>query len=386
MAMFLSDMGEIAVKNAVDPDLRFYRVTSNFSATPLKNRSLTWKPCTSDSAAPFSAVAYYFGATLRREIGIPIGLIAAPIGGARIEPFMPREVFQQTPGLEPIAEEIRQADADYFVAVQRFRESNSIDQWLNEAGTAIKEKRSLPSPVELPVHKLVTDKQQPSTLFNGMQSPLKDFPIKGIIWQQGFSNGNEHETYLVKISALVKYWRSVWGDSIPVYYGQYSPCKLITPEFMETLSQIRSRVPNTEMVVTNDIGYDFDLHPKNKDIVGYRFALIALAKTYGKPMTDCAGPVYRSMAIEGSKIRIHFDNAQSGLAVRGNSPLGWFEIAGADGSFVPAQAEVDGSTILVWSEKIRSPERVRMGWDHLSTPNLMNRAGLPAAIFRTHRD
>jgi len=108
-----------------------------------------------------------------------------------------------------------------------------------------------------------------------------------------------------------------------------------------------------------------------------------LAKTYGVKELVYSGPLYRSMTVEGNRIRVYFDHTGSGLASRDGNPLSWFEIAGADGNFSKAQAEIEGDTVVVWSELVHQPSTVRFAWHCEAMPNLMNKEGLPAATFRT---
>jgi sialate O-acetylesterase len=136
------------------------------------------------------------------------------------------------------------------------------------------------------------------------------------------------------------------------------------------------------MAVTTDIGVLGNIHPPNKQEVGRRLALWALAKTYGRKDIVCSGPLYKSMKIENGKIRVSFDYA-GGLAARDGKDLSWFEVAGADQKFQPAKAVIDGETVLVGSDAIKDPVAVRFGWRDVAQPNLVNQARLPASPFRT---
>ena len=144
-------------------------------------------------------------------------------------------------------------------------------------------------------------------------------------------------------------------------------------------------IPHTGMAVISDVGHVQDIHPRNKQDVGKRLALWALAKDYGQEDLVHSGPLYKSMAIEGSKIRLRFDHTGSGLASRDKKPLDWFLIAGENGRFVKAQAEIDGNTIVVSSDAIAKPTAARFAWHQEAVPNLINKEGLPAGPFRTNR-
>jgi len=135
------------------------------------------------------------------------------------------------------------------------------------------------------------------------------------------------------------------------------------------------------MAVTTDIGNIVDIHPKNKQEVGRRLALWALANTYGKDMV-CSGPLYDSMSIEGDKIRIRFKHVGGGLVSKGGPPA-YFTIAAAGGQFLPATATIDGETLIVDSDRVAEPVAVRFAWFDTAVPNLFNKEGLPASPFRT---
>ncbi|MGB7294052.1 MAG: hypothetical protein WBC70_00545 [Candidatus Aminicenantales bacterium] len=143
------------------------------------------------------------------------------------------------------------------------------------------------------------------------------------------------------------------------------------------------RLPATGMAVTTDITDLNDIHPRNKKDVGNRLALWARAGIYGESNVCPSGPLYKSMSVEGTRIRIVFDHVAGGLISNDGLPLKWFEIAGADHIFYKAAAEIDGETVIVSSPRVAAPRAVRFGWHQSAIPNLANRAGLPASPFRT---
>jgi sialate O-acetylesterase len=190
------------------------------------------------------------------------------------------------------------------------------------------------------------------------------------------------------MQALINGWRAVWkqGD-FPFYYVQLAPFRyggdpLLLAQIWEAQRNSLS-IPNTGMAVITDVTNLADIHPKNKQDVGKRLALWALAGTYGQGDLVYSGPLYESMSVEENKIRIRFDHVGSGLASRDGQALNWFTIAAADQNFVEAKAEIDGHTLLVWSDNVEKPAAVRFGWHQEAEPNLMNKEGLPASPFRT---
>ena len=231
----------------------------------------------------------------------------------------------------------------------------------------------------------------PTLLYNAMINPLVPFSIRGAIWYQGESNNGDGMRYFDKMQVLIQSWRNVFlRPDAPFYFVQIAPYRygsgqeLALPQLWEAQTAALN-IPHTGMAVTSDIGNITDIHPNNKQDVGKRLALWALSKDYGQDNLVYSGPLYKSMAIEGSKIRLSFDHPGSGLASRDAKPLDWFEIAGEDGKFVKAQAVIEGNTIVVSSDAIDKPITARFAWDQEAEPNLINKEGLPASSFRTHR-
>ncbi len=188
---------------------------------------------------------------------------------------------------------------------------------------------------------------------------------------------------------MINDWRDDWYDGgLPFLYVQLAPyrygrgdpqaCAELWEAQLKTLS-----VPNTGMAVTMDIGNVKDIHPRNKQEVGRRLALWALAKTYGKQDLVYSGPLYESMSVEGDKIRIQFKHVGGGLKTRDGEPLSHFSIAGKDQQFHEAAATIDSDTLLVHCDQVAEPVAVRYASRDDAEPNLCNAEGLPASPFRT---
>jgi sialate O-acetylesterase len=263
-------------------------------------------------------------------------------------------------------------------------------EWLTKSRQAVAD-HTLPPALPAFPEELTppSDLQQPTALFNGMIYPVSPFGIRGALWYQGESNLGEGKLYTERMRGLIGGWRKLWDEGdFPFYYVQVSPYNYgagaveTEPEFWAAQTAAMT-VPNTGMVVTNDIGNVGDIHPKNKQEVGRRLALWALAKTYGKSGVVHEGPAYRSMHVDGNKLIISFDNVGGGLKSRDSQPLSWFEIIDADeGGFVKANAQIDGDTVVLTSPEVHKPAAVRFAWSMLAEPNLSNAEGLPANSFR----
>jgi len=233
---------------------------------------------------------------------------------------------------------------------------------------------------------MVFNSHTPSVLYNGMLHPLKNMALKGAIWYQGESNQTRAMQYRTIFPGMIEDWRATWGmGDFPFYFVQIAPYNYggeeTSVELREAQFLTLSRVKNTGMAVTMDIGNPDDIHPTNKRDVGKRLALWALAKDYGKDLVY-SGPLYREQTIEENRIRVHFDYIGSGLEAKGG-PLTHFEIAGEDQVYHLANAVIDGETVVVSAAEVGSPVAVRYGWSNIAEPNLCNAEGLPASSFCT---
>ena len=419
------------VKEADFSDIRLFHIPHAMSATPANDVQAGWVQCSPETVKDFSAVLYHFGRNLHSELNVPVGLIESTFGGTKARPWIPIEGLDSEQELKEYAEWVAWADDAHEKAKTRtagafaswlssekqalvdaaqnpqaeayadieFHKGKvfylaGLTKWLEQAKQAAGEKKPVPAPPAL--IGFGGNPQDPTVTYNGMIHPLVPFAIRGVIWYQGESDVGAGMHYYYLMKGLIQGWRKIWkqGD-FPFYYVQVAPyhysktfpdhCKAEDlPLLWEAQTGVLS-VPNTGMVVTNDIGSVGDTHPRNKHDVGKRLALWALAKTYGRSGLVYSGPLYDSYRIEGDKVRISFKHTGGGLLSRDGKPLSWFTIAGEDKKFVSAAAVLDGDTIVVSNAEIPMPVAVRFAWDQLAEPNLSNKEGLPAPAFRTDR-
>ncbi|MEX2174893.1 MAG: sialate O-acetylesterase [Pirellulaceae bacterium] len=344
------------IKNSDLPAIRMIKVGRNPTDKPrddfafVENGSKLsgWAVCRPETSPEFSAVGLFFARKLNADLGVPVGIISSNWGGTIAEAWMTRETLESDPELYgPILERGKE-----------FKPGNP---------------------------------NQPAVLYNSMIHPLLPYAIRGAIWYQGESNVNRAEQYARLFPAMIADWRKSWGQGdFPFLFVQLAPYAYNRDkntgqlaELWEAQLKTLAASPNTGMAVTTDIATTDDIHPPNKQDVGLRLALWALATTYGKTDLIYSGPLYESQAIEENKIRIHFKHAAGGLAAHGEKPLSHFQIAGEDQQFVAATAEIDGETLVVSSPDVAKPVAVRFGWEDTAEPNLFNEAGLPASPFRT---
>lgn len=247
--------------------------------------------------------------------------------------------------------------------------------------------------VKMPVLKSETFiRWKPLGLYNAMIAPLLNLRIKGVIWYQGESNAGRPIEYRKLFPAMINDWRKNWK------LGEFPFLFVQLPNFMEAKKQpsesnwalLREAqfktlsLPNTAIAVTIDLGEWNDIHPLKKEDVGKRLALAAEKVAYGEENIVYSGPVYKSMQVDGNKVRIKFNHIGSGLMAKGESELKGFAIAGADKKFMWADSRIENDEVIVWSEKIANPVAVRYAWaDNPDSANLYNKEGLPALPFRT---
>jgi sialate O-acetylesterase len=266
-----------------------------------------------------------------------------------------------------------------FVACNGEKISLSGD-WKYNVGLNLKD-------VEAP--KITANQVQPTTLFNAMIHPLVPYAIRGAIWYQGEANVDRAEQYSRLFPLMIQDWRKQWNSDFPFYFVQLAnylkreeaPAPSPWAELREA-QQSALNLANTGMAVTIDIGNGEDIHPKNKQDVGKRLALVAASKTYGVNVVS-EGPEFQSYKITGSQVEVTYSGAGSGLQTRNGEQLKGFSIAGPDKKFYWANAEIKGNKVVISAPQVEFPVAVRYNWANNPDGNLYNREGLPAVPFRT---
>ena len=385
-----SDGGDLAVASAVLPKLRLFQIPKVASPQPQPDVKAAWATCTPEAARGFSAIGYYFGRELLRELDVPIGLINTSWGGTRIEPWTPAVGFEAVPKLAPLFERVTLASPASALYKERLgAHIVALEAWLKGAQESLAQDQVLAPRPDFPRELLpLAGSGDPSALYHGMVHPIVPFAIRGAIWYQGESNLADAHLYYYKMQALVKGWRAVWqDDSLPFYWVQLAPFTYgASPRALPRLWEAQERaldLPHTGMAVINDIGNLKDIHPRNKLDVGRRLSLIALANTYGRQGLVWSSPRLRDFKAEGKRVRLTFEPVGEGLRARDDKPLAWFELLGRDGRVAKAEAVIEGKNqVLVSAAELAEPVGVRFAWDQTAVPNLVNSAGLPVGAFR----
>ncbi len=353
------------IANANYPNIRLYSV--RLIASPVKRVNLTapgsdknseWLVCNPDNIKVgswngFSAVGYLFGRDLYQKLKIPIGLIHSSWGGTPAEAWTNSVEIEQMP--------------DFQSALAKVKADSSA----NSKSFGI-----MPS--------------SPTVLYNSMIRPLIPFAIKGVIWYQGESNEGRGKQYSKLLPRMIDGWRQKWGEgNFPFLIVQLpnwlppkpEPSESAAAEVREAQMITAEKVPNTGVICTIDIGDIQDIHPKDKQDVGKRLALLALAQVYHKHVVY-SGPRFKSMVKKGSRLIIHFTHTEGGLVVKG-AELKGFAIEGADHKWVWASAKVSGSSVILSAAEVSDPIAARYDWADTPDADLFNGAGLPAFPFRT---
>ena len=255
--------------------------------------------------------------------------------------------------------------------------------WHYKASTALKDLKGVPSGDD-------SSPNQVTVLYNAMIYPLVGFPIRGAIWYQGCNNEHKGYQYRELLPLMIRDWRQQWGYDFPFYIVQLANYKQLqtTPgddewaEVREAQAMAAQHVEKSGLACTIDIGDAGDIHPKNKQEVGRRLALIARANTYGEKQLEFSGPVYKDYRLEGGQIRILFDHADGLRSADGKALVG-FAIAGSDRQWHWADARIDGRSVVVSCPEVAAPVAVRYAWHVNPLCNLQNAAGLPCVPFRT---
>jgi sialate O-acetylesterase len=323
--------------------IRFFHVPRTTSTSVQDDCPGRWTVCDSSELKTFSAVGYFFGKTLNKELDVPVGLIEASWGGTPAEVWTPAELVT----------------------------GDSILM-----GGEDKEVPQLGWPY------------LPGYCYHAMIAPLTSFSIAGALWYQGEANVVAPETYGKLLTTMIGAWRKAWNKSFPFYYVQIAPFNYGTKDQGSLLREQEAAVQDlggTGMVVISDLVNDTtNVHPKDKHDVGLRLANWALAETYHRPGLFYKNPQYSGMEIKGDVLVVSFANAPNGLMVKGTA-VETLMVAGEDRVFHPAAGTVKGNMMTVSSKEVKRPVAVRYQFSNAGIGNVFSKEGLPVAPFRTDK-
>jgi len=416
----LADNPLLETATAHFPLIRHFKVATQLAHdAPAAAVQGAWTPCTAETAPHFTAIGFFFARELHRDLGVPIGLLNISWGGTPIESWLSPAMLAATPHAASVAAAWAQTVAEY--PAKKAAHDQKMADWENRAAAA--KAAGQPEPADKPWRPAGPGlPEEPTTCWFGMVAPVVPFAVRGVVWYQGESNVGRDAEYRDLFPALITGWRDAWSAAaqpptpaeqerkkkrrkepeqpqpaaIEAIAGPIPFLFVQLPNYADSnaagtaWARLREAqtaalsLPATGMAVAIDEGDSANIHPTHKQEVGRRLALAARAQVYGEGV-DYAGPAYAEHAFEANdSVRIRFDHAEIGLVCRGPRVQG-FQLAGADRVFHPAEAKLDGDTVVVSSAEVKAPMAVRYGFanDPQPEPNLYNGAGLPAAPFRT---
>lgn len=374
-ALRYASTAAVDLPKATNPRIRLLMVNKVYADYPRTDfEGDGWTESTPESAKEFSAVAWYFAREIEEREHVPIGVIDTTWGGTVAEAWTSLTALGEDAALAPVfAARGHMTDAEATALL----EAKVRDRQIADAKAQGK-----PEP-QFPWHPAL-NMWGPSQIYNAMIAPLTPLPIRGVIWYQGESNsrGERAVTYNRLFRTLIEDWRQQWhiGD-FPFLFVQLANFTSVPEEDWPTIREAQRRaleLRNTAMAVTIDVGNPSNVHPTDKLTVGKRLALAARAISYGEQV-EYSGPMYRQVTPEGASLRVWFDHA-AGLEAKGGANTG-FEVAGEDGKFFPADARIDGTSVILSSASVQVPLAARYGWANSPECHLYNNAGLPASPF-----
>lgn len=323
--------------------VRMFSVSQDQSDEPLDDvrKSSGWVDADSRGVLWMSATAFFFARQVQAVLDVPVGIVAFPYGGTRVESWLPKEI------LEEYGEPLERIEQNHY--------------------------------------------HNPFRMYNSMQRPMQGYTAKGFIWYQGCSNVGHDDVFVERMSRLIQRWREDWGDtnaSMPFYQCEIAPYRGYggsAPAFRKAQHDCAASIPNGGIVVTNDLAYPYEfdqIHPCQKKQVGERLAYLALNRDYGYWNIACYSPEATEARIKDGGICVYLSNTPNGLD-RWNGIEG-LEICGEDGVFYPvsfAAFHWEEHFLYVQSDDVPNPVEVRYGWGDFVPGNLHSVEGLPVSPF-----
>ena len=378
------------------PAIRYFANARAADVLPQRRNMGKWVVVSPETAGHMSGMGYYFARALHKEKHVPIGIIEANHGGSSIISWMSDAAFASSPKFATLAAD-RARVRDEMVANLPMVEE-SVRLWTADARrNAALARPVMPFPLDIsPIRPFYGSfLQNPMNrrgcmFYNSMIYSITGYGVKGALWNQGEADtGNERTgIYDDLMASMVADWRKSWGYDFSFYYVQMPAIKGRSGLLEMWPAQVRalSKIQKSGMIVCNDISEsergEGGIHPRDKKNVGERLSRLAFVRTYGMKGLIDASPMMESVTRENSRVIVTFSTPGEGLTTRDGKPSDSWEIASADGKFVPATAEISGAKVIVSAVGVTAPVSVRLGWAPDSNCNLVNSAGLPAMPFQ----
>jgi sialate O-acetylesterase len=371
------------------PKIRLITVPNVGTQEPQWDFKGKWEACSPETVGNFSAVGYFFGRQLHQTLDVPVGLINNAWGGSACEAWIRRDLLKGET-YQPLMDRWSKEEADAVDPKVLAEFQTKLAAWEKAVAEAKAANKPQPPRPQDPKGRMGGN-ARPANIYNGALKPTIGYGIRGAIWYQGETNAGRAYQYREMFPLMISSWREEWGQGdFPFYWVQLADFKSEKTEPAESdwaelreAQTMTQKLPNTGEAVIIDIGEGKDIHPKNKQDVGKRLARLALVDVYKQQGITARSPIYKSMATDGSKIVMTFDNVGTGWRPFDVAEPRGFAIAGADKKFVWAKAKIDGQKIEVWSDEVKEPVSVRYAWADNPICNMFSAAGLPLTPFRT---
>jgi sialate O-acetylesterase len=379
-------------ETAEDPLLRLVGISHSPAHDPSESVKSTWNLTTKGSALNFSAVGYFFGRELRRDLKVPVGVIVSAVGGTPAEAWTPLEFLKGDPVFSKPVNDRDEYPNWYPKLVAKYeRDEFAYNLEVKEA------EKTGAKPPKKPRAPHAPDKNPnlASVLWNGMVHPLVPYPIRGVIWYQGESNAYRADVYEKLLTGMIGSWRKAWGlGDFPFLivqladfnYNEDGASGIKWAQLRDAQSAVADHVPQAGLAVTLGLGDPENIHPNRKMEVGERLALWAKKIAYGKDVV-CQGPVFDSVKYSGGEITVLFRPLTGGLKTSDVKEVGGFAVAGSDKQFKPAHGKFEKNQVILKSAEVANPIFVRYAWcNRPADANLTDESNLPARPFRTDTD
>jgi len=382
----------VEAEKAADPLLRLVGISHSPFREPSDSVKISWNLGTKDSALNFSAVGYFFGRELRRDLKVPVGVIQSAVGGTPAEAWTPIEFLQADPDFAKAVKDREEYSNWYPRLLEKYeKEKPTYDLAVAEA-----EKTGAKPPKKLrPPNPPDKNPNLASVLWNGMIHPLVPYPIRGVIWYQGEANAYRAEVYEKLLTGMIGSWRKAWGQGdfpflivqlADFNYNEEGGSGTTWAKLRDAQGAVADHVAKTGMAVILGLGEPGDIHPQRKMEVGQRLALLARKIAYGQEV-DGNGPIYQSVDFSAGETKVVFRDVSGSLKTTDQKEVGGFAVAGSDKQFKPAQARLEKNQVILKSAEVASPAFVRYAWcNRPADANLTDESNLPARPFRTDSD
>ena len=407
-----SDNGKEVIKQTEDERIRFYytpkiaQLGQELEEAEAKN---AWMECKPEKTATWSAVGYYFARQISKALDVPVGIIGCNWGGTIADNWVSRESLLKHKELAHLVEEYdelvaNQNHEEYLKELAEYKEYYAVwEKKVNEIYAkqpdiawedvlSIAGENRWPGPMG-PLHEY-----RPAGLYECMVKRVAPFTLGGALYYQGESDENNHTIYRSLLQNLIEEWRGLWQDDelpfaivqLPVFatdektgYGWGA--------IRKAQQDVYKTIKNTSLTTIIDCGEQFNIHPTDKETVGNRVAANVLKDIFGFADSNgngpCAVDYVPDSVHDHAGIKVLFAGAEEGFYQNGERLLEQaydiegFEIAGADGVYVPAKVIVAENALFLYSEQIEKPEKVRYGHKNYFHVELKDVKGYPVMPF-----